>query len=105
MTTTIKYFHVSIIRTKTKEITYTDEELDEVAVVTVEVPLRDPLLCVEIKIETDELLKVGAPYIDNNQHPYYATDPHTICGANIKTRVYELPKQFIQVGSAIKEGL
>jgi hypothetical protein len=104
MTTTIKYFRICIQNTKTKTILYEDDELDERGVVEVEVPLRVPLLIVEIKIETDECLAIGAPYIDNNQHPYYAIDSHTICGANIKTKVYELPKQFIKVGTPLKEG-
>lgn len=100
----ISRLDICLVSTKIKNIKYSDEELDEEEVVSVEIPLRKPVLNVIITMHTTtDALKVGSIYSDENGNHYMATLSETLVG-NFKATAFKMPEYVFCIQSPIKEG-
>lgn len=103
--TSIDHLQVGLITTKTKVITYTDEELDgELFETQVTIPLKKPLLQVQAVFVVDQDLEIGGAYADNNTFIYRAIDKRRLSNNDMRGYTYELPIEFHLIATYHNEG-
>lgn len=103
----VKSLRVGMVTTTKKSISVLDEEVEGGIIhSTVDVKLKNPLICIEIRIITSEAVGIGCTYRDNNGFLYRGINAFLLDGrlSIPEEMVYSIPEAFILVGRPFKEG-